>query len=85
MVQRPTRRACGNILVSVCGGHGPGTVGAATRHVGQLPTVPGPQRLPADGRQPEERTLPSARTGHICAPGRPLCRPDGVLDRPVYP
>lgn len=84
MVQRPARRTCGNILVAVRGGHGPSAVGAAARHVGQLPAVPDPQRLPAHGRQPEERALPPAPAGHVCAAGGALRRPDGVFHRPVH-
>ena len=46
MVQWPTGGACGDFLVAVCGGHGRGAGVAAAGHVGQLPTLSAPQRLP---------------------------------------
>lgn len=84
MVQWPASRTCGNILVPVRGRHGPSAVWAAARYLGQFPALPDPERLPAHGRQPEERTLPSTPEGYVCTASGAVRGPDGVLHRPVH-
>ena len=50
VVLGPARRALGDLLVAVRRRHGHGARGAAARHVGLLPALPDPQRLPENGR-----------------------------------